>query len=186
MIEEFRHYIYPLTRWRRCALFRFYKNSTYLLLYVIIAKKSYGAWHFWIKNVKTSVIFESKKYLRSSMAAILLFLDNSISLENYSKTIIDKSNGPIYPENEFRLQVQFEIVTCLNKILCQYRLWMNYFALCVYTVTFTFKSFSFIFSWQIDHMTHNLWVIKYGSHIKWFIFYESYELLKPDSFSQLV
>ena len=47
-----------------------------------------------------------KKYLRSSMAAILLFLDNSISLKNYSKAIIGKSNGPIYPENEFRLQVQ--------------------------------------------------------------------------------
>ena len=28
------------------------------------------------------------KYLRSSMAAILLFLDNSISFKNYSKTII--------------------------------------------------------------------------------------------------
>ena len=60
------------------------------------------------------VIFESKKierylgkkYLRSSMAAILLFLDNSISFKNYSKAIIGKSNGPIYPENEFRLQVQ--------------------------------------------------------------------------------
>ena len=73
-------------------------------------------------NIKNSVIFESKKYLRSSMAAILLFLDNSISFKNYSKAIIGKSNGPIYPENEFRLQVQFEIVTCLNNILCQYRL----------------------------------------------------------------
>ena len=71
---------------------------------------------------KISVISESKKYLRSSMAAILLFLDNSISFKNYSKAIIGKSNESIYPENEFRLQVQFEIVTCLNNILCQYRL----------------------------------------------------------------
>ena len=74
------------------------------------------------ESKKISVISESKKYLRSSMAAILLFLDNSISFKNYSKAIIGKSNGPIYPENEFRLQVQFEIVTCLNNILCQYRL----------------------------------------------------------------
>ena len=103
------------------------------------------------------------------MAAILLFLDNSISFKNYSKAIIGKSNESIYPENEFRLQVQFEIVTCLNNILCQYRLWMNYFALCVYTVTFTFKSFSFIFSWQIDHMTHKIWFTNQMIHILWVI-----------------
>ena len=64
--------------------------------------------------------------------------------------------------------VKLKKVTCLNNILCQYRLWMNYFALCVYTVTFTFKSFSFIFSWHIDHMTHKIWfiyTINYMLHI---------------------
>ena len=27
LTEEFRHYLYPPMRWRRCALFRFYKNG---------------------------------------------------------------------------------------------------------------------------------------------------------------
>ena len=74
--------------------------------------------------------------------------------------------------NEFRLQVHFKLkkVTCLNNILCQYRLWMNYFALCVYTVTFTFKSFSVIFSWHIDHI---IWAIN-GLIYGWYEFYMNF------------
>ena len=63
-------------------------------------------WRLTFSNKKKELALLSKEYLRSSMAAILLFLDNSISFKNYSKAVIGKSNGPIYPENEFRLQVQ--------------------------------------------------------------------------------